>query len=76
MNSSPWTDPVWDGVTWVSLSVTAPPKEAGSLTIQCKDADSAGAMSSWISQQVAEGKARTRRARWGFPRMIMIGWRR
>ncbi len=55
--ASPLSDPVWDGVTWVSLSVSAPPKESGSLTIQCKDADSAGAMSSWISQQVAEGKA-------------------
>jgi hypothetical protein len=55
--TTPLDDPVWDGVNWISLSVTAPPKEAGSLKIQCKDEASAGAMAGWISQQVANGKA-------------------
>ena len=54
---SPLSDPVWDGVTWVSVSLTAPPKEMGNLTIQCKDADSAAAMSGWIAQKMQDGKA-------------------
>jgi hypothetical protein len=53
----PFSDPQWDAVTWMSLSLTAPPKEAGNCTIQCKDADSASALSDLITKKIADGKA-------------------
>ena len=55
--ASPLSDPVWDSVTWVAVSLMAPPKEAGNFTIQCKDADSAAQMSDWISQKLKDWKA-------------------
>jgi hypothetical protein len=55
--ASPLSDPVWDSVTWVGVSLTAPPKEAGNFTVQCKDADSASEMSDWISQKLKDWKA-------------------
>ncbi|HEY1922676.1 MAG TPA: hypothetical protein VGG44_07900 [Tepidisphaeraceae bacterium] len=54
---APFADPQWDAVTWMSISVSTPPKASGNCTIQCKDADSAAAMSDLITQKLASGKA-------------------
>ena len=52
----PFSDPEWDAVTWMSVSVTAPPKESGNCTFQCKDSDSATALSELIAKKLADGK--------------------
>jgi hypothetical protein len=46
------SEPQWDNVTWVSVSLTSPPKEGANCTIQCKDADSAAAMQDLINQKI------------------------
>jgi hypothetical protein len=52
----PFSEPQWDAVTWMSISVTAPPKSAGNCTIQCKDSDSASALSDMISKKIDDAK--------------------
>jgi hypothetical protein len=54
--SPPFADPQWDGVTWVSISVSTPPKASGNCTIQCKDADSAAAMADLVTKKIQDGK--------------------
>jgi hypothetical protein len=53
----PFSEPQWDNVNWLSISVVAPPKESGNCTIQCKDAASAQAMADLINKKIADGKA-------------------
>jgi hypothetical protein len=48
---APLSEPQWDAVTWVSLSLSLPPKESANCTIQCKDADSATALADLINQK-------------------------
>ena len=48
---TPLSEPQWDSVTWVSLSLTLPPKESANCTIQCKDADSASALADLINKK-------------------------
>jgi hypothetical protein len=52
----PFSEPQWDSVTWMSFSLNLPPKESASCTIQCKDADSAGALADLINQKMQDGK--------------------
>ena len=52
----PFAEPQWDAVTWVSISVSTPPKASGNCTIQCKDADSAAAMADLVSKKIQSGK--------------------
>jgi hypothetical protein len=52
----PFADPQWDAVTWVSISVSAPPKASGNCTIQCKDAGSAAAMADLVTKKLQSGK--------------------
>jgi hypothetical protein len=52
----PFSDPHWNGVTWMSISLSAPPKEAGNCTIQCKDSDSATALADYINQSLQAAK--------------------
>jgi len=52
----PFADPQWDAVTWVSISVSTPPKASGNCTIQCKDADSATAMADLVTKKIQAGK--------------------
>lgn len=52
----PFSDPQWDAVTWMSVSLTAPPKSAGNCTIQCKDSDSATALSDLITKKMQDAK--------------------
>jgi hypothetical protein len=53
----PLSEPQWDNVTWMSVSVSAPPKEGGNCTFQCKDADSATALADLLAKKIADGKA-------------------
>jgi len=53
----PFSEPQWDSVTWMSVSISLPPKESASCTIQCKGADSASAMADLINQKMQDGKA-------------------
>jgi hypothetical protein len=53
----PFAEPQWDAVTWMSISVSTPPKASGSCTIQCKDGDSASAMADLITKKIQTGKA-------------------
>jgi hypothetical protein len=52
----PFSEPQWDAVTWMSVSLTAPPKESGNCTIQCKDSDSASALSDLINKKMEDAK--------------------
>ncbi len=52
----PFSDPQWDAVAWVSVSITSPPKESGNCTIQCKDADSATALAGLITKKIQDAK--------------------
>jgi hypothetical protein len=52
----PLSEPQWDNVTWLSVSLTSPPKEGATCTIQCKDADSASAMADMINQKIQSYK--------------------
>jgi hypothetical protein len=52
----PLSEPQWDNVTWISLSLTMPPKEGAVCTIMCKDADSAQAMSDMIDAKIRSYK--------------------
>jgi hypothetical protein len=52
----PFAEPQWDAVTWMSISVSTPPKASGNCTIQCKDADSASAMADLITKKIQTGK--------------------
>jgi len=52
----PFADPQWDAVTWVSISVSPPPKASGNCTIQCKDADSAAALVDLVNKKIQAGK--------------------
>jgi hypothetical protein len=53
----PFAEPQWDSVTWMSISVSTPPKASGNCTIQCKDGDSASAMADLITKKIQTGKA-------------------
>jgi hypothetical protein len=53
----PFSEPQWDAVTWMSVSLTAPPKASGNCTIQCKDSDSASALSDLINKKMEDAKA-------------------
>lgn len=53
----PFSEPQWDNVTWMSVSVSAPPKEAGNCTFQCKDEASATALADLLTKKIADGKA-------------------
>jgi hypothetical protein len=53
----PFHEPEWDAVTWLSLSLNAPPKESGNCTFQCKDADSATALSNMLNKKIVDDKA-------------------
>jgi hypothetical protein len=52
----PFAEPQWDAVTWMSISISAPPKASGNCTIQCKDADSATAMADLVTKKIQSGK--------------------
>jgi hypothetical protein len=52
----PFSEPQWDAVSWVSVSLTSPPKESGNCTIQCKDADSATALADLITKKIQDSK--------------------
>jgi hypothetical protein len=52
----PFSEPQWDAVTWMSVSLTAPPKTSGNCTIQCKDSDSATALSDLITKKMQDAK--------------------
>jgi len=52
----PFSEPQWDAVTWLSVSLAAPPKESGNCTIQCKDSDSATALSDLITKKMQDAK--------------------
>jgi len=52
----PFGEPQWDAVTWMSVTLTAPPKESGNCTIQCKDSDSATALSDRITKKMDDAK--------------------
>jgi hypothetical protein len=54
--AGPLSEPQWDSVTWVSVSLSLPPKEAANCTMQCKDADSAGSMADMINQKIQSVK--------------------
>ena len=53
----PFSEPQWDAVTWMSVSLTAPPKASGNCTIQCKDSDSASALSDLINKKMEDAKS-------------------
>jgi hypothetical protein len=48
---APLSEPQWDAVNWVSVSLSLPPKESANCTIQCKDADSASALADLINKK-------------------------
>ena len=52
----PFSAPEWDAVTWMSVTLTAPPKESGTCTIQCKDSDSASALSDLLTKEMQDAK--------------------
>lgn len=52
----PFSEPQWDAVTWISVSLTAPPKASGSCIVQCKDSDSASAMADLIEKKMQDAK--------------------
>jgi hypothetical protein len=52
----PFSDPQWDAVSWVSISITSPPKESGNCTMQCKDADSAVALADLVTKKIQDAK--------------------
>jgi hypothetical protein len=54
--AGPMAEPEWNNVTWVAVSGSLPPKESGSFTCQCKDADSANAMADMINKKIQERK--------------------
>jgi hypothetical protein len=54
--STLFSEPQWDSVTFVSVALSLPPKESAGCTIQCKDADSASAMSDLINQKIQSAK--------------------
>lgn len=52
----PFSDPQWDAVSWVSVSIVSPPKESGNCTMQCKDADSATALADLVTKKIQDAK--------------------
>ena len=53
---NPLQNPVWDNVTWTSLSFSLPPTESINGVNQCKDAASAQALLDMINQQITKMK--------------------
>jgi hypothetical protein len=52
----PFSEPQWDAVTWVLIAINPPPTESGSVIFQCKDADSANALSALLTQKLQDWK--------------------
>jgi hypothetical protein len=52
----PFSDPQWDNVTWMSVSMNSAPNVSGNCTIQCKDADSATALSDLLTKNMEDAK--------------------
>jgi hypothetical protein len=50
----PLSEPVWNNVPWVLVSVTPPPKEAGGIICQCKDAASADDLQKLITSKMQQ----------------------
>jgi hypothetical protein len=53
----PFMQPEWDNVNWMAVTFVPPPNESGAVVIQCKDADSANAMATLITNQMEKQKA-------------------
>jgi hypothetical protein len=50
----PFSEPQWDAVTWVLISIVPPPTENGTVIFQCKDADSANALAGLLNQKLTD----------------------
>jgi hypothetical protein len=50
----PFSEPAWDNVTWVLISVMPPPTESGAVLFQCKDPDSANALAGLLNQKLED----------------------